>query len=203
MKKVQVFILLLLFGLVIKASGQSNEPQIYNDSAAYEVYSAVLSLPFGGNLPKSKILIIRQDTLRNFGAYIDSDPGTTICLRPDDEYKPIVGPAIDEFVRMNKTKWRLQNKFDLKTPYKLVSSEAVLELIKKDGWQGFYSAYPDSGAFIDLSAVGFNTDKTIAVVSKGGWCGELCGEGGYYVMQKKLGKWIPLDWRGERCSWVS
>jgi hypothetical protein len=203
MKRIQVFILLLLFGLVTSSSGQSNEPQVYNDSAAYEVYSAVLSLPFGGNLPKSKILIIRQETLRNFGAYIDSDPGNSICLHPDNEFKPIVGPAIHEFVRMNKKKWRLQDKFDLKTPYKLVSSDQVLELIKKDGWQGFYNAYPDSGAFIDLSAVGFNADKTVAVVSKGGWCGELCGEGGFYVMQKKLGKWIPLDWRGERCSWVS
>ena len=203
MKNTRILILLIVSGLAMAANGQSKQPAIYDDPDAYEVYSAVLSLPINGNLPKSKILIIRQDTLRNFGAYVDSESEATICLRPTDEFKTIVGPAIEGFLRMNKTKWRLQNKFNLKTPYKLVSSEQVLELIEKEGWQGFYNAYPDSRAFIDLSVVGFNADKTIAVVSKGGWCGEICGEGGYYVMQKKEANWVPLDWRGERCSWVS
>ena len=203
MNNVRSLIIMSLYGLGSLVYGQPSEPAIYNDADAYEVYSAVLSLPFNGNLPKSKILIIRQETLRNFGAYLDSEPDSTICLRPDADFKPIVDPAIEDFLQRNKSKWKLQNRFDLEIPYKLVSSDQVLELIKKEGWEGFNKAYPDSGAFIDLSAVGFNADKTVAVVSKGGWCGQLCGEGGYYVMQKKTDKWIPLDWRGERCSWVS
>ena len=196
-------VILMLFGLGSFVCGQTSEPKIYNDVDAYDVYSAVLSLPFNGNLPKSKTLLIRQDTIRSFGAYVDQKPDSAICLKPTNEITPLVGPAIEDFLLKNETKWRLQNRFNLETPYKLIDSEQVLELIKRDGWEGFNKAFPESGAFIDLSAVGFNADKTIAVVSKGGWCGELCGEGAYYIMQKKQGKWVPVDWRGERCSWVS
>ena len=202
-KRHSLFLIVLVLLLDPRVHGQSSEPAIYNDTDAYDVYSAVLSLPENSTRPKQKIYVIRQDTLRVFGAYTDSEPSSGICLRPDDEFKPIVGPAIEDYLRENKTKWRLGKKFDLDVPYELVSSETVIELIKKNGWEGFYKVYPDSRGFTDLSAVGFNTDKTVAVVSKGGWCGELCGEGRYYVMQKKQGKWIPLDWRGDWCSWVS
>jgi hypothetical protein len=72
-----------------------------------------------------------------------------------------------------------------------------------ENWDEFYKQYPDSGGFVDLSAVGFNADKTVAIVSKGRWCGSLCGEGAYQVLQKIDGNWIPLKWSGELCSWVS
>ena len=47
-------VILMLFGLGLFVCGQTREPKIYNDVDAYDVYSAVLSLPFNGNLPKSK-----------------------------------------------------------------------------------------------------------------------------------------------------
>ena len=204
MKKTGLFLVLIFFGFRCSVSCQSNEPSIYNDNDSYDVYSSVLSLPSGiSNLPRSKLLLIRQDTLSSFGAFVDQKPDTTTCLKPTDEFKPIVGPAIEDLLLKNKTKWRLRKQFDIETPYKLVSSEQILELIKTQGWAGFNKAYPDSGAFIDLSAVGFNLDKSIAVLHKGGWCGELCGEGAYYVMQKKQGKWVPLDQWAIGCSWVS
>ncbi len=188
--------------------GQITQLPIYDDATAYDVYSAILSSPEVVELSKSKNLVIRQETLRNFGAFLDIDTSSTrICLRPDADSAKIIGTAIENYVKVNKTKWLLQEKFKLEIPYKLVNSKTIISIInpftEKEDWKEFYKKYPDSGGFIDLSAVGFNADKSVAVVSQGRWCGSLCGEGEYYVLQKKDGKWIPLEWKGEYCNWVS
>ena len=204
----QILLLPVLF-LVLSQSfifGQTVQLPVYEDETAYEVYSAILTLE-EAKRSQSKNFVIRGETLRNFGAFIDSESNPPICLRPDAESAKIIGTAVDDFVKVNKTKWRLQEKFKLEIPFKLVSSEKVISIIRpmtdKEDWTEFYKQYPDSGGFIDLSAVGFNAEKTVAVVSKGRWCGSVCGEGEYYVLQKKDGNWIPLKWTGEFCSWVS
>jgi hypothetical protein len=205
----QGFLLVISFLLLSQSIhfGQNNQLPIYKDEVAYEVYSAILSSPEGTRLPKSKNFVIRQETLRNFGAFLDINPPSPICLRPDAESAKIISTTIEDYVKVNKMKWRLQEKFKLEIPYRLITSEMVISIIKpfteKEDWKKFYKQYPDSGGFIDLSAVGFNADKTVAVVSIGYWCGSLCGEGKYYVLQKREGKWIPLEWKGESCSWVS
>lgn len=187
--------------------GQTNQLPIYEDADAYEVYSAILSSPEVARLSKAKNLVIRQETLGNFGTFLDVEHSTRICLRPDAESAKIMGTAIADYVKVNKTKWLLREKFKLEIPYKLINSETIIPIInpftEKEDWKEFYKQYPDSGGFIDLSAVGFNADKSVAVVSKGRWCGSLCGEGDYYVLQKKDGKWVPLKWNGDYCSWVS
>jgi hypothetical protein len=202
-----VKILTLLISIFVASQGilfgQAKELLPYEDAAAYEVYSAVLSIPQTQGPRISKNFVIRQETLRNFGAYWDTDPKFGICLRPDPEWEKVIGPAIADYLRVNKTKWRLQEKIKVERPFQLVSSDIILGLVKKESWEGFYKKYPDSGGFIDLSAVGFNEDKSVAVLSKGGWCGDLCGGGEYYVLQKRDGKWVPLDWKGEKCSWIS
>lgn len=187
--------------------GQTIQLPMYEDATAYEVYSAVLSSPEAG-LSKSKNFVIQQETLRSFGAFLDTEPASArICLRPDAESAKIIGTAIEDYIKVNRTKWLLEEKFKLEIPYKLVKSETIISIInpftKKEDWKAFYKQYPDSGGFIDLSAVGFNADKSVAVVSQGRWCGSLCGEGEYYVLQKKNGRWIPLEWKGEYCNWVS
>lgn len=188
--------------------GQNNQLPTYSDATAYEVYSAVLSFPEAAPPSKSKNFVIRRETIRDSGALIDGETAPTrTCLRPDAESAKIIGTAIDDYVKVNQTKWLLEEKFNLETPYKLVDSKTIISIINpftdKENWKEFYKQYPDSSGFVDLSAVGFNADKSVAVVSKGRWCGSLCGEGRYYVLQKKDGKWIPLKWEGEYCDWVS
>ena len=188
--------------------GQTVQLPIYEDAAAYEVYSAVLPSSEVVRTSNSKNFVIRRETLRNFGAFLDDEPvPKKTCLRPEGESAKIIGTAIEDFVKVNQTKWLLQEKFKFEIPYKLVSTETIYSVInpftEKEDWKPFYKQYPDSGGFIDFSAVGFNAEKTVAVVSVGRWGGKLCGEGEYYVLQKKDGKWIPLKWEGDFCSWVS
>jgi hypothetical protein len=70
-------------------------------------------------------------------------------------------------------------------------------------WEGFYQRYPNSGGWIELSAVGFNATKTVAVVYMGHHCGSLCGGGGFHVLEKKNGQWVPLEWKGSSCGWAA
>ena len=183
--------------------GQTDRPPSYEDAAAYEVYSTILSSLEAARASKSKNFVIRQETLKNFGAFTEADASFESCLRPKSKSAKILGTAVDGYVKANKTKWRLQNRFKLDIPYQLISSEKALLLSKNEAWSEFYKKYPGSGGYFVLSAVGFNAEKTIAIISMGRLCGELCGEGRFFVLQKIDGKWIPLDWNRENCTWVS
>jgi hypothetical protein len=167
-------------------------PAPYADADAYEVYSTILHSEWPLRAANAKTLVITNAT-----------NGYKMCLRPEQESEEIIGPAISDYVRLNEKSWLLQHKFSLEIPYKTLSSDESKAIFKEGGWEGFYRQYPNSGGLIELSAVGFNADKTVAVVYMGHSCGMLCGGGGFHVLQKKDGKWIPLKWRGLRCAWVS
>jgi hypothetical protein len=181
----------LLFPAI--ALSQTNQPVPYKDSDAYEIYSTILSSQWAVRVAKAKTLVIRAETSAKF----------EMCLRPDPESEKIIGGAISNYLEVNKKTWLIQKKFNIETPYKIVSSEAINAVFEKNKWEEFYKQYPDSGGYIELSAVGFNADKTVAIVYSGHSCGGLCGGGDYAVLQKKDGKWVPLSWRGSSCSWAS
>ena len=182
---------------------QKDKIPVYDDDSGYEVYSAILPFHYSDRTTRPSSIVIRQETVRSFGAFVDMGSATTTCLRPEREFENIVGPAIADYLRVNKTRWCLKDRLKLTIPYQLIPFESLHSFIQKEGWDAFHKKHPESRGFIDLSAVGFNPDKTVAVVSVGKWCGDLCGEGYYYVLQKKEGKWIPLDWKGQKCSWIS
>ena len=54
-----------------------------------------------------------------------------------------------------------------------------------------------------MSAVGFNVDKTLALVYVGHSCGGLCGGGSYHLLKKAGEKWVESPWKGVSCSWAS
>jgi hypothetical protein len=122
-----------------------------------------------------------------------------MCLRPEPESERIIGSAISEHVKLNEKPWLLRPRFVIKQPYKLIGPGEP----ENGNWKKFYKRYPNSGGIFALSAVGFNADKTVAIVYMGHHCGGLCGGGGYHILQKRSGKWEPLKWKGSSCSWIS
>src|SRR4029077_10928371 len=70
-------------------------------------------------------------------------------------------------------------------PYVLVPS-AVLRALVPNGeeWAGFHRRYPDSGGYMQVSAVGFDNSKTHALVSMAHHCGPLCGRGTHHVLEE-------------------
>jgi hypothetical protein len=192
-------VLLLISTVVLAQTGpvnSDNAPAAYEDKEAYEVYSTILPTEWPVRAAKAKSLVIQTENR----AY-------RMCLNPEGESAQAVGPAIAAYNELSKKTWLLQRSFELEIPYQLVAAVDLEAFFKSDlkrgGWPGFYQQYPDSGGYIELSAVGFNDDKTVAVLYIGHHCGMLCGGGQFHVLQKKDGKWQPLKWQGTSCSWVS
>lgn len=192
----RTLLLLTLLSLLAQMAAASAEDKLkpYEIDEAYQVFSAILPSEWPWRIANAKRLAIRSET----STY-------EMCLRPEKEYEAIIGPAISDFVKQNQQAYLLQNKFHVEKPYDLIPASEYKSIFRNGlgGWSTFYKKYPDSGGSIELSAVGFNADKTIAVVYMGHSCGGLCGGGGFHVMQKKEEKWVALDWEGTRCHWVS
>lgn len=166
----------------------------YIDAEAYAVYTSILPTLRPPKDAKADHLVIRRETR----AY-------QTCLQPEKEWEPLLKPAIDDYLRLNNNAWSLQPLFRLDIPIELLPQEQI-ERIMRIGvhcWEEFYRRYPRSGGWIELSAVGFNADKTVAIVYAGWHCHNLCGGGKFHVLQKVDGKWCPLEWKGTWCSWMS
>lgn len=167
-------------------------PAAYEDADAYEIFSTILPTEWPLRVAHAKRLVIRSETK----AY-------EMCLRPETEWEEKVGPAISDYLRLNKKPWLLQPRLSSEAPYEFMTADEFKTTLDHGGWDGFYIQHPKSGGLIELSAVGFNHDKTVAVVYMGHSCGMLCGGGAFHVLEKKDGKWTDMDWKGLRCSWVS
>jgi hypothetical protein len=94
--------------------------------------------------------------------------------------------------------------------YELVSSDALKALFERsasanqtleDSWREFYRRYPGSGGIVDLSVVGLNHDKTLAIVYAGVISDPLFGEWRWHLLEKKDAGWKEVP--GVRCHTVS
>jgi hypothetical protein len=104
---------------------------------------------------------------------------------------------------LNREPLLLQRKINVEVPYQLIMADELRSAMQTADWEGFFQRYPNSGGWIELSAVGFNATKTVAVVYMGHHCGSLCGGGGFHVLEKKNGQWVPLEWKGSSCGWAA
>lgn len=68
------------------------------------------------------------------------------------------------------------------------------------GWDFFYKKYPDSQGITTLSRVGFNIDKTKALVYFGTQSDGLAGTGYYVILQKEINRWKIVK---KQMLWIS
>lgn len=111
--------------------------------------------------------------------------------------------TINDLIVKSNVVTTLERKFNIKIKYALVSDEEIDALFKEGagGWEAFHKKFPKSNGILTLSRVGFNAEKTQALVYKGWSCGGLCGGGGYTLLTKKKGVWVVG--RGVGPEWVS
>jgi hypothetical protein len=167
-----------------------------NNPEAYKVYESLLPTDWTATVAQARRLLLQAQN----GSTLD------FCLKPDPESAALLQPVFDSFVTLSKTIWLLHPNFKLSIPYESASSEDLQAFFKPGGtgWEGLAKRYPDSAhSYIVLSPVAFNADKTIAVVNMGHSCGNLCGGGTSYVLEKKDGIWRSMRWRGTSCAWAS
>jgi hypothetical protein len=162
------------------------------DPESYAVYKALIPFHLAG---KGRI-ILRQETFVDRRCF---PKGRSLA----EEWKPVV----DDFAEQNSRPRTLEAGFDVGPDYMLVPSKEIeAEFIgaKPGDWSTFYVHYPNSGGFIELSAVSFDSTKTRAIVYGAHHCGGLCGKGAYHLMEKADEQWHEAKINDvEYCMWIS
>jgi hypothetical protein len=164
----------------------------YDVAEAYEVYSAVLQGDWQGAQQKTVVI---STTTKFWKA----------CVNPATEPDQGLKGALEQYNAVNKDTWELQSEFGFGRQFQFISHGELASMFQKGvgrGWELFAKRNPDSSGFVELSAVGFNEDKSIAVVYMGYHCGGMCGSGGVKFLQKKDGHWLRMSER-ECFEWQS
>jgi hypothetical protein len=162
----------LLAGCQMGSPDPLDSPEPYDITEAYEVYSAIIPIEVPD--PKTHTWFIQ----------IDTSPISDGSSRPKDPLDGAreVDTALNDYLKMNATTWLLQRNFTLPKPYKLVTRDEIKAMFPHPREQG--------EPWIELSAVGFNDDRTIAIVYM---TSNYSGEGKSFLLQKHNGKWEVLS----------
>ena len=153
----------------------------YEDKEEYEVYSAALPMDSWYWENSKVILILGEIPPREWP--IGSPRGALIG---DAKFIETFEPIFASFDLANKMPRMLQPNFQLSKATRLMTRaelDAALERPPEadvgDGWEGFRHHFPSSAGHLILSGVGFNVDRTVALVYVEHRCGGLCGVARY------------------------
>jgi hypothetical protein len=190
MRELTIIITAAFLGSLLAVAQDSTAAQPYEVADAYEIYSLLLPGEQSYGFAQGT-LVIQEETL----ASVELDDN---CLTPQAarEFKD----AIEDYKRHNKP-MVLQRRYKIDRPYELVTTETIGNFIRDFNWDEFYKRYPGSGGIIMMSAVGFNRQRTLAIVYTWSTCNNLCGRGSFNLLKKAHGKWVSVP--GVRCSVAS
>jgi hypothetical protein len=155
------------------------------DEMDYRLYSQVLKEMF----PDAENLVVSQE-VRSGGPFNNSSYVRSL----KEQY-----PAIDTMVFWDPvfekdSVYYLENKFSVtsKKVY-LISAEEIQSIFSNSeingGWAEFYRRYPNSSGTISFSRIGYNADKTQAMVNMGNMYASLGGEGHLIFLKLENHKW--------------
>jgi hypothetical protein len=197
-----------LMAAIRSSAGQANEskpsstdnlsPESYADPEAYAVYAAALPMIWNSeHEPKS--LIFQEET--EFSARASAD---NLCIKGDRKFSGTWGSTLENYASVNRVPRRLLRMFPVDKAYILVPKRELDELILKSHWEDFYTRYPDAEGYVSVSSVGFNAQKTKALLAMTYSCGILCMHGTYYFMEKQNGRWVGAAVsNATSCVWAS
>lgn len=162
----------LLFLFVASAAVDAEPKQqplkAYTDSEAYSVYSSVL--------PVSS-LYGRSTT----GMYIQSETLLQVaCIPGKNDSDARIREAAADYESKNQQQWHLLPRFQVSGPVELIPEAKLRDTYKQI-------------AYLQLSAVGFSKDRSVALVYAGHHCGGLCGLWDFYLVKRESGQWKPAQ----------
>ncbi len=193
-----VVLLLALFCPAQTAPDKPPPPLPYIDPDAYDVYSAIVpTLPI---YQSAGTVVVQRETAPN------NDLGTPRqCLHGDKQFQDDYAEVFDDYEQENRSAKLLEPNFDFDKPFDFISIDDFVRPAATRGrtgnaWGAFFHRFPDSGGYVVVSAVGFNSEKTAAVLYVGRKCGPDCGGGSYHLMENRDGKWQELSLIEPSCS---
>jgi len=190
MRVLSFLLIVPVLGIVSAMPQEHPTAQPYDEPDAFQIYSVLLPQEESYEFAEGT-LVIQEETVSE---HLDAK-----CLTASAQRK--FKDAVVDYERGNGKQWLLQRLFQSEKPYGLVSSDEIKAAFKEGSWESFKSRYPGSGGYITVSVVGFNKDKTLAVVYTGSSCGALCGRWGFHVLEKVSGKWKAAN--GVTCFTIS
>jgi hypothetical protein len=189
------FALLVPGGRPATEQSVSEPSPVITDPEAYAVYAAVL--------PRS---VLQENHPESIAIQLETFPGPADCLRAaliTDEWRA----ALDDYRKQNATTKFIRPGFSLGKAYSLIPWAELRQMLTDEGYLSpdtprsnalgpmVFSRFP-GGAVVVLSAVGFNPQRTRAMVTvqrncilKDGRVG--CEETSTVGLRKKNGRWDP------------
>lgn len=165
----------------------------YDEPEAYKVYSAVLPIDSWYWEGSGTILILREIPPREWAGGAPRD----VLRRAGTTFAAEMEPVFKSFEEVNHATRLLSGVVDLHRPHRFIESAELNAAFekgngsdKRDAWQGFHQEFPGASGYVILSGVGFNSDKTLALVYVEHRCGNGCGGAHYYVLQRREGVWV-------------
>ena len=166
---------------------QSNSDAGVSDEE-YEIYSSIIKQFY--ILPNTKQVIIEERTFRyDFG--VDNDEP---WREKSKKGESIDESAAEDYETKNSSKWLLdKNSFKLPVKTSLVTDDDLKAIFHgKWGdleWINYYRRFPESRGFVMFSRIGFNTERTQALMYVGSRCGPHCGDIHFLLLEKAGGTW--------------
>lgn len=85
-----------------------------------------------------------------------------------------------------------RENFRTDLPVRLLNSDDKQRFTKNP--IGPPAEFADGAGLHGFSEVFFNATHTLALVEEGMWCGGLCGNWTWVVMERRVGGWVMLPW---------
>ncbi len=148
------------------------------------------------------------DTASGSRPFIDAiNPHSAIT--PPADRKQDFKDLLDDFDRHCHERIQLSaERFKLPVPFRLITDSEQAEFMstrfrseKTPIDPAILAKYKGAPGISSFSQIFFNPHHTMAMVYATQWCGVLCAQGAWIVLELQDGQWRPLRWTTS--SWVS
>lgn len=165
----------------------------------YSVYEASLHNPVADHNGDPHGYFISDRTGQTYGV---ADPDK--CIDAPEADRRALQQAVADFRAQNGNVYRIVNRFNLNgRKVRLLNEveEKQVEARLFDRKTRLQPMLADATDIIRLSRVGFNNDRSLAIVVVSNYCGGLCGSERWRIFKRSKGEWVEQHWN--RCEVVS
>lgn len=190
----------LALGLLVGAEGQSKKktpaaalPSAALDNEDYAVYAALLQTLYGSG---AKLLVLDNYTSGcvPIGNNAEGEKAWQQSLNSLPSKLPKLHPkTLADFKSKARLCRTVEAKLTLPVKYVLLSKQERKSIFAtpdtKKAWANFHQKYAGATGYINVSNIGFNEERTQALVNTYRKCGVQCGAEKIALLTKVNGQW--------------
>ncbi len=203
LNKLFVALILVGLGLVLSGTSQSKKKVLVKsdalfagaiDAEDYAVYSAILTTLYAKSSPN--LLVIDKDVAGCVRSEKNAE-GALAWQKSLDalprKMTNLSAATVVDFKRKLQSCQQLNTEFSISTKVILFEQQVRKTIFSgqnaQQAWQKFNLKFPGANGYINFSNVGFNADRSQALVDTYRKCGQKCGAEQIVLLSKVNGKW--------------